>query len=46
MFFDTLVHFIGQWECANFIFGNFNSVLISKERWGVHNFGVASKELV
>lgn len=46
-FSDTLVQFIGQWECQNFvIFGDFNSVLNSEERWGVHGFGVAFKKLV
>lgn len=36
-----------QWEFQNYtIFGDFNAVLFSSEKWGVNGFGLASKELI
>lgn len=45
-FFDSLDHFIGQWDCDNFtLFGDFNVVLRSEERIRLHGVGSASRIL-
>lgn len=44
---ETLAKFIGQRDCHNFVlFEDFNVVLTSTERCGVHGFGSASNEIV
>lgn len=46
-FFETLAHFIGQWDCHYFaLLRYFKVVLKSWERFGVHGYGSASKEFV
>lgn len=46
-FFCSLSHFVSQWGCHSLaIFGDFNAVLTSDERWDVNGFGSTSEELV
>lgn len=45
--FESLGHFVTQWNCHDYIIlGDFNSVLLSGERWGRNGFNDASAELV
>lgn len=42
-----MAQFIGHWDGHNFaLFGDFNVVLRSEERLGVHGFGSVSKEFL
>ena len=46
-FLESLSHFVSCLGCQNFvIFGDFNVVLGSKERWGVNGFNLTSVEFI
>lgn len=46
-FFEYLTIFVMKWECQNFtIFGDFNAILYSDEKWGVNVFGSVLEELI
>lgn len=45
-FLDDWAKFVSLWDCRNFvIFGDFNAILFSKERWGINGYCSASEEL-
>lgn len=47
VFFESIVQFVGQWGCQNFIiFRDFNAMFSMDERWRIDGSGPASKEFV
>lgn len=45
IFFDSIISFVLNWECRDFIiFGYFNSTMHGEEWWGVNGFGNVSDE--